>query len=99
MVDAYETGTLDYVITINTGDLPSGGSLTTDNVEAATFTASGQADAVNDFGYKTTTLVADAGLPATICVGDNTTLTASETADQGAQLDASMRRSTAAAVH
>lgn len=52
LVDAYETGTLDYVITINTGDLPSGGSLTTDNVEIASFSSGGNIDLYNDFGYK-----------------------------------------------
>lgn len=52
LVDAYETGTLNYVVTINTGDLPSGGSLTTDNVEIASFSSGGNIDLYNDFGYK-----------------------------------------------
>ncbi|MCB0738038.1 MAG: hypothetical protein KDC92_11035, partial [Bacteroidetes bacterium] len=52
LFDAYEYGTLNYVITINTGNLPSGASLTTDNVETASFSSGGNVDLNNDFGYK-----------------------------------------------
>ena len=43
----------DFVVNINTGDLPAGSSLTTDNVETASFPAGtfGAEDIRNDFGY------------------------------------------------
>ena len=41
----------DFVMEIDTGTLPSGGSLTTDNVEVASFTGYGSSDTGNDFGF------------------------------------------------
>lgn len=52
LFDAWESGTLNYVITIDQADLPSGASLTTDDVEAASFSSGGNTDLYNDFGYK-----------------------------------------------
>ena len=52
LVDAYESGTLNYVINIDPADLPTGYSLTTDNVERASFSSGGNEDLFNDFGYK-----------------------------------------------
>lgn len=43
-----------YVMAINTSALASDVTLTTDNVETATFTALGEKDCENDFGYKLT---------------------------------------------
>jgi Tfp pilus assembly protein FimT len=52
LYDAYESGTLNYVVTINTANLPTGSTLTTDNVENASFSSGGNVDINNDFGYK-----------------------------------------------
>lgn len=52
LVDAYESGTLNYVINIDPADLPSGYSFTTDNIEGASFSSGGNTDLYNDFGYK-----------------------------------------------
>lgn len=41
----------DYVLNVDTGTLPPGASLTTDNVETASFTNLGQLDCDNDFGF------------------------------------------------
>lgn len=51
LYDAYETGTLNYVVTINTSNLPNGSSLTTDNIETASFSSEGNTDYNNDFGF------------------------------------------------
>ena len=49
---SWDTGVLgDYVMEIETGTLPADSTLTTDNVEVATFTGANQGDAGNDFGY------------------------------------------------
>lgn len=52
LFDAYESGTLNYVVTISTSDLPNGHTLTTDNIEVASFSSGGNTDLHNDFGYK-----------------------------------------------
>ncbi|MFY0675245.1 MAG: hypothetical protein JXQ87_17755 [Bacteroidia bacterium] len=57
LYDAYESGTLNYVLTINTSGLPNGASLTTDNVETASFSSGGNVDINNDFGYKLSPLL------------------------------------------
>jgi len=54
LYDAWESGTLDYVIVIDQADLPSGATLTTDAVETASFSSGGNTDLYNDFGYKIT---------------------------------------------
>ncbi len=41
----------DFVLEIDTGDLPAGHTMTTDNVETASFSSFGNADAFNDFGH------------------------------------------------
>mgnify|MGYP000032082943 CR=1 FL=1 len=43
---------LCYVLNINEAELPDGGSLTTDNIESASFTSGGNSDTGNDFGYE-----------------------------------------------
>jgi len=45
----------DFAIAIDTGDLPSGHQLTTDNVEVAQFATVGNSDTGNDFGHMTPT--------------------------------------------
>lgn len=52
LFDAWESGTLNYVITIDEADLPTGASLTTDGVETASFSSGNNTDLFNDFGYK-----------------------------------------------
>ncbi|MCB0567537.1 MAG: choice-of-anchor A family protein, partial [Phaeodactylibacter sp.] len=42
----------NYVLEVNTGTLPVGATLTTDNVETADFTALGQLDCNNNFGFE-----------------------------------------------
>lgn len=54
LFDAYGSGTMNYVMTIDVSDLPTGYSLTTDNVETASFSSGGNTDIYNDFGYKLT---------------------------------------------
>ena len=41
----------DFVMEIDTGTLPTGGTLTTDNVETSSFTGYGNSDTANDFGF------------------------------------------------
>ena len=41
----------DFVLDIDTGDLPAGFNLSTDNLETASFAGYGLTDANNDFGY------------------------------------------------
>ena len=41
----------DFVLEINTSDLPPVFTMTTDNVEVANFGSPGQTDSLNDFGY------------------------------------------------
>ncbi|MBO6515325.1 MAG: T9SS type A sorting domain-containing protein, partial [Bacteroidia bacterium] len=47
----YTSGTDNYVLFSNTGDLPANNEYTTDNVEVASFTAGRQKDENNNFGY------------------------------------------------
>jgi uncharacterized repeat protein (TIGR01451 family) len=51
---------IQYLTTIDINDIPSGALMTTDNLETAYFTATGQSDCNNNFGY-----VADADLSLT----------------------------------
>ncbi|GEM_PF-1644686 len=66
-----------YVVEVDTNSLASGTSFTTDNVEAAIFSATGQTDCINNFG-----IVTDADLSltkttnmATVNVGDTVSYT------------------------
>ncbi len=47
----------DFVLEIDTADLPAGHVMTTDNVETATFSDFGNADAFNDFGHAQPALI------------------------------------------
>ena len=51
LYDAWESGTLNYVITIDQSDLPTGASLSTDAIEVASFSSGSNTDLYNDFGY------------------------------------------------
>jgi uncharacterized protein YjdB len=64
----------DFVMDINTGTLPSGSTLTTDNVEDASFTALG-IDCDNNFGF-ITCIPLDPGTNGalTICEGESVTI-------------------------
>lgn len=42
----------DFVLEIDTGDLPAGSTMTTDNVEVASFVGFGNTDSGNDFGFR-----------------------------------------------
>lgn len=61
-----------YVLEIDQGDLPTGGELTTDNIETAVFTATGQSDCTNYFGYVATAVIASNNGP--ICEGQTLNL-------------------------
>lgn len=58
-----------YVLEIDQNDLPAGATMTTDNIETAVFTATGQSDCTNYFGYVATVAIANNNGP--LCVGDN----------------------------
>ncbi len=47
----YAVGSNDYVMEIEMADIPPAATLTTDNVETATFSGSGEVDSLNYFGY------------------------------------------------
>lgn len=49
----YTSGTENYVLWIDTNDLPDNSYLTTNNIEIATFTTGRSIDENNDFGYAT----------------------------------------------
>ena len=51
LFDAYDQGTVNYVITIDPNDLPSAYNFTTDNIEVASFSSGNNTDLYNDFGY------------------------------------------------
>lgn len=51
LVDAYSSGTVNYVITIDQSDLPAAYNLTTDAIEVASFSSGDNTDLYNDFGY------------------------------------------------
>lgn len=51
LIDQYNSGTVNYVITIDQSDLPLSYSLTTDDVETASFSSGNNTDLFNDFGY------------------------------------------------
>ncbi len=65
----------NFVIEVDQTTLPAGSILTTDNVERANFTALGQLDCNNNFGYITCSVTA--GTTTTLCI--NTALTPSIT--------------------
>lgn len=50
----YSSGTENYIVATNTAFLPSGYTLTTDNIEVASFSSAGNTDSNNDFGYRNT---------------------------------------------
>ncbi|PCJ64316.1 MAG: hypothetical protein COA58_13255 [Bacteroidetes bacterium] len=52
---SYVGGTDRYLITTNSVDIPSGDTLTTDNLESAIFLSSGNLDAANNFGHNSST--------------------------------------------
>lgn len=58
-----------YVLEIDQNDLPTGATMTTDNIETAVFTATEQSDCTNYFGYVATAAIASNNGP--LCVGDN----------------------------
>ena len=68
-------GDVHYVLSIDTTDLPCGASLSTDNVEAAAFTAAAQADCANNFGFELSQTTAVAGSNGPVCAGGTINLT------------------------
>ncbi|MDN3634324.1 hypothetical protein QWY85_06625 [Neolewinella lacunae] len=75
----------NFVVTVNTSTLPTGATLTTDNVEAVSFTALGQLDCNNNFGYETcpNAFVSITPSSSTVCVGGAVTLSSTVSGGNG----------------
>ena len=60
---------VDYVIEVDAATLPSGATFTTDNIETANFTALGQLDCNNNFGFDSNGIPTANDDAATVCEG------------------------------
>ena len=60
-----------YILNIDTLDLPTNSSLTTDNIEVASFTSGGNVDPNNDFGHDGCSLAAGISSPDSGCANED----------------------------
>lgn len=70
--------TIDYVLEVDNQTIPVGATFTTDNVEAASFTALGQAECDNNFGYLPCPPVPDPGEDGSLIICAGSTVSSSQ---------------------